>query len=308
MPGMLKAIELPAQPSGVETIEKTDSGQSRSLRHSTTLVQPRRLCRPGTITFLFSCPRRKVRGVTDPASRSDLAPMDDPQPSSEGLQLPLLEEASDYRELEKKPTWRGWIHLGTFPLAIAAGVVLVVLAEGATAVTGSAIFMASSLALFGVSAIYHRFHWSPGVKAVLRRLDHANIFILIAGTYTPIALLALPWEQGRLLLALVWVGAGLGIVARVLWLNAPRLVYVPLYVALGWAAVMYLPELWAASAPMVILVFVGGVLYSLGAVVYGAKWPDPSPEHFGFHEIFHTLTVLAFMSHWSAVLVIVLTG
>lgn len=307
MARVLDVFDLSAEPPGIETVEETHSGKGGSLRHSTTLVQPTNLCRPVTIGPRPAEPNSKVGGVTDTSASSENTLGDDPQPTSEGLQLPLLEEASAYRDLEKKPTWRGWIHLGTFPLAMAGGILLLVLASGATAIVGTAIFMASSLALFGVSAVYHRFHWSPGVKAVLRRLDHANIFFLIAGTYTPISLLALPWEQGRLLLGVVWSGALLGILARVLWLNAPRWVYVPLYLALGWAAVMYLPELWAASIPMVILVFGGGVLYSLGAVVYGAKWPDPSPEHFGFHEIFHTLTALAFLSHWTAVLLVVLS-
>jgi hemolysin III len=228
---------------------------------------------------------------------------------SGSIQLPLLEEATDYREVEKKPSWRGLIHAGTLPIAMVLGTILIMLSidRGWLAITASSIYVASSLALFGVSATYHRFGWGPRAKSLLRRLDHANIFFLIAGTYTPIALLALPWSQGIVLLSVVWSGALLGIIFRVVWVGAPRWMYVPLYVALGWAAVMYLPELLEASVAMVVMVLVGGVLYSLGAVVYGLKKPNPLPDHFGFHEIFHTLTVLAFICHWVAVLLTVLS-
>ncbi|MFZ9088116.1 MAG: PAQR family membrane homeostasis protein TrhA [Pontimonas sp.] len=223
---------------------------------------------------------------------------------SGALSLPLLEESIEYRQLDHKPSWRGWIHLGTFPFALAAGIVLVALANGMTATIGSAVFALNSLLLFGVSAVYHRFDWSPTTKAVLRRIDHANIFLLIAGTYTPIALLALPEEQGQLLLWLVWSATVIGIGMRVLWLNAPRWIYVPIYLGLGWAAMMYIGELFAANVAMMVLVLVGGGLYTLGAIVYGAKWPSPSAKNFGFHEIFHSFTVLAFFCHWAAVLLI----
>lgn len=229
------------------------------------------------------------------------APSDD---SSGALALPLLEESIEYRALEHKPSWRGWIHLGTFPFALAAGIVLVVLADGTLATVASAIFAVNSLLLFGVSAVYHRFHWSERTKAVLRRIDHANIFLLIAGTYTPLALLALPPDQGLLLLWLVWSGTLVGIAMRVFWLRAPRWIYVPIYLGLGWAAIMYIVPLFNANVAMMVLVLVGGGLYTLGAVVYGTKWPNPSPKNFGFHEIFHSFTVLAFFCHWTAVLLI----
>jgi hemolysin III len=205
-----------------------------------------------------------------------------------------------------KPTWRGWIHAGTFPVAIAAGIVLICLAQGAPAKWASAVFMASSLLLFGNSAVYHRFDWNPRTKSILRRIDHANILLLIAGTYTPIGVLALPPEKGVLLLSLVWGGALLGIVFRVFWVGAPRWLYVALYLALGWGAVMYLADLFQASAAMMILVVVGGLLYSAGAVVYALKRPNPWPGHFGFHEIFHVCTVLAFLCHWTGALLIAL--
>lgn len=218
--------------------------------------------------------------------------------------IPFVDEAIEDHASEVKPRWRGWIHLGTFPLAVAAGIVLVVLAQGVAATVSSAVFALSSLALFGVSATYHRFTWSTRTKAILRRLDHSNIFFLIAGTYTPIAALALLPTQGALLLILVWSGALLGVGLRVFWLNAPRWIYVPLYLLLGWAAVMYTPQLFDANPAMMILVVAGGLLYTVGAVVYATKWPNPSAKTFGFHEIFHAFTVLAFFCHWTAVLLI----
>ena len=233
--------------------------------------------------------------------------MSTPDASAPDLpQLPLLEEAADDAHAEIKPTWRGWIHAGTFPVAIAAGIVLIVFAQGGAAKWAAAVFMASSLLLFGNSAVYHRFNWGPTVKVVLKRIDHANILLLIAGTYTPLAVLALPPEKGMLLLILVWSGALLGILFRVFWINAPRWLYVALYLLLGWAAVMYIVDLLNANVAMMVLVIVGGLLYTGGAVVYALKKPNPWPGHFGFHEIFHVCTVLAFLCHWTACLLIAL--
>jgi hemolysin III len=217
-----------------------------------------------------------------------------------------MEAADVDASIEIRPTWRGWIHAATFPVAIAAGIVLIVLAQGTAATWASAVFMATSLLLFGNSALYHRFSWGPRTKAVLKRIDHANILLLIAGTYTPIAVLALPPEKGMLLLALVWGGAVLGILFRVFWIGAPRWLYVALYLVLGWAAVMYFGDLLQANLAMMVLVVVGGLLYTAGAVVYALKRPNPWPGHFGFHEIFHVCTVLAFLCHWTAALLIAL--
>ncbi|AAT89455.1 hemolysin III family protein [Leifsonia xyli subsp. xyli str. CTCB07] len=217
--------------------------------------------------------------------------------------IPLL-DASPAHPSEIKPTWRGWIHAGTFPVAIAAGIVLISLAQGASAKWAAAVFMLTSMLLFGNSALYHRFSWKPRTKIVLKRIDHANIFLLIAGTYTPLAVLALPPEKGVLLLSIVWAGALLGIGFRVFWISAPRWLYVPIYLLLGWAAMMYIVDLVNANVAMMVLVMVGGVLYTVGAVIYGVKRPNPFPGVFGFHEIFHTLTVLAFLCHWAATLLI----
>ncbi len=228
------------------------------------------------------------------------------EPASDLPNVPVLEESLDYGKVELKPTWRGWIHAGTFPIALAGGIVLVMLAQGATATWSTAVYLVTSVLLFGISAMYHRFNWKPTTKRVFKRLDHANIFLLIAGTYTPIAALALPPDKGILLLVLVWSGALLGIGFRMFWLSAPRWLYVPLYLLLGWAAVMYMGDLLAVSVTMMVLVIVGGLLYSAGAVIYALKRPNPLPGVFGFHEIFHTLTVLAYLCHWTAILLIVI--
>ena len=230
-----------------------------------------------------------------------------PAPSEPDLpQLPLLEAAAVDAAVEIRPTWRGWIHAGTFPVALVTGIVLIVVAQGGAAKWAAAVFMTSSLLLFGNSALYHRFDWSPRVKLLLKRIDHANIFLLIAGTYTPLATLALPPEKGTLLLSLVWGGTVVGILFRVFWIHAPRWLYVALYLLMGWAAVMFMADLLAANVAMMVLVIVGGLLYTGGAIVYAIKKPNPWPGHFGFHEIFHVCTVLAFLCHWTACLLITL--
>jgi hemolysin III len=219
--------------------------------------------------------------------------------------IPLVEDAIDHAsELETKPTWRGVIHAGTFPLAIVAGIVLIVLSDGAPAKIASAVFMASSLLLFGVSAVYHRFNWSPKVTAVFRRLDHSNIFLLIAGTYTPLAIDALEFPKNVIMLSVIWGGALIGILSRIFWLKAPRWSYVVLYIALGWAAVIYMGDLFAANAVTMVLVIVGGVSYTVGALFYAFKRPNPVPGVFGFHELFHTCTVIAFLCHWIGILLV----
>jgi len=235
-------------------------------------------------------------------------------PEPDSLSLPLLEDEVAHEahhpagsaDADVKPSWRGWIHAATFPITVIAGIVLISVADGPVAKWATAVFTFTSMMLFGISALYHRVNWSPKVRQTFRRLDHANIFLLIAGTYTPIALLALPPEKGILLLVLVWVGALLGIGFRVFWIGAPRWLYVPLYLVLGWAAVMYMGDIYGASPVAMILVIVGGLLYTLGSIVYGLKRPNPIPGVFGFHEIFHALTVLAFLCHWAAALLVAL--
>ena len=208
-----------------------------------------------------------------------------------------------------KPRLRGWLHLGIVPVVLVAGAVLIALSPTTTTRIGSSVFTLSALVLFSVSAVYHRGTWSPRTWAVLRRLDHSNIFLLIAGSYTPFTLIFLDGGEQKLLLWVVWTGALLGIAFRVFWTDAPRWLYTPIYIALGWAAIFFVPDFAEGTARVglgigiasLVLVAVGGVLYTLGGVVYGLRRPDPSPRWFGFHEVFHTLTVLAFLAHYVGV-------
>jgi hemolysin III len=217
---------------------------------------------------------------------------------------PMLEPIERAQRVAEviKPKLRGWLHAVTFPLAVAAGIVLVTLAPGGRAKATTAIFAITAALLFGVSALYHRGRWSPATQAALKRLDHANIFLIIAGTYTPFTALLLEGKQARTLLWIVWAGALAGVAFRVLWVGAPRWLYTPVYVALGWVAAFYLPEfLHGGGVAVLVLLIVGGALYSFGGLVYAAKRPDPSPRWFGFHEIFHALTLAAFVVHYVAV-------
>ena len=204
-----------------------------------------------------------------------------------------------------RPKLRGWLHAVMFPIAVIAGIVLV---STATAVgrVPAAIFAGTAALLFGTSALLHRGSWTPGVEGLFRRMDHSNIYLIIAGTYTPFAVLALPPGQGRTLLLIVWIGALAGVVFRVFGVGAPRWLYTLLYVVIGWVAVFFIPDLIdGAGAAAVVLIAVGGLLYTVGAVVYGIKRPNPSPVWFGFHEVFHALTIGAFMAHYVAVWIVV---
>ena len=203
---------------------------------------------------------------------------------------------------EIKPRLRGWLHAATSPLAFFSFIVLLVLADDTRVRVGAAVFMVSALLLFTVSALYHTRTWSDQARVVWKRFDHANIFILIAGSYTPFSLLVLEPDHAAIMLSLVWGGALLGVFFRIYWVTAPRWLYVPLYLALGWAAVIYLPE-FASEAPtsVFVLMLVGGGLYTLGAIVYGFKKPDPWPRWFGFHEVFHSFTIAAFIVHYIGV-------
>jgi hemolysin III len=213
-----------------------------------------------------------------------------------------VEEAVGDAVRAVKPRLRGWLHAGTFPVAVVAGIVLVVLADGPKATVASAIYALSAVLLFGVSALYHRGQWSPKTERLLKRLDHSNIFLIIAGTYTPFSLLLLERDGGRTLLWLVWTGALAGIAFRVLWVGAPRWLYTPVYLALGWVAVFYIGAILdKGGVAVVVLLAIGGLLYTVGGVVYALKRPNPSPRWFGFHEVFHALTLGAFVTHYIAV-------
>lgn len=213
----------------------------------------------------------------------------------------LVERAADLVE-PIKPKLRGWLHAGMVPASLAAGIVLICLAETPPAVLACTVYSVSAWLLFGTSAVYHLGTWGPLGEAVLRRLDHANIFLIIAGTCTPLAVLLLPPGQRSVLLWIVWTGALAGIAFRVLWVGAPRWLYTPCYLALGWAPVRYLPDfLHSGGAAVLALIVTGGLLYSAGAVVYALQRPDPSPRWFGYHEVFHALTVAAFTAHYTAI-------
>lgn len=205
-----------------------------------------------------------------------------------------------------KPVMRGWLHLGMTPFVVIAGIVLIVLAPAGVKLA-CAIYVLSSLFLFGNSALYHRRNWSPTASAILRRVDHANIFLFIAGSYTPLAVKLLEGTSQVILLSVIWGIAGLGVLFRVFWLGAPRALYTALYIAMGWAALFWLPEFWRTGGPaIVILLAAGGIAYTVGAIIYALKRPNPSPRYFGFHEIFHACTILAALLHlvaiWLAVL------
>ncbi|MGG5259464.1 PAQR family membrane homeostasis protein TrhA [Phycicoccus avicenniae] len=221
-------------------------------------------------------------------------------PTPDAGRLEVLESRVEAALQQVKPHLRGWLHLGMTPVALVAGVVLVVLATTTEGKVSAAVFAGTAVLLFGTSAVYHRGTWSPRVGGFLRRFDHSNIFLIIAGTYTPFALL-LPTDQARRMLVIVWSGAVLGVLFRVFWAGAPRWLYVPAYLMLGWVAVFYFgPLLQHAGAAVMTWVVIGGALYSIGALVYGTKRPNISPRWFGFHEVFHALTVLAFAAHFIA--------
>jgi hemolysin III len=201
-----------------------------------------------------------------------------------------------------KPKLRGWLHAGTFPLSVVAGIVLVALSGGTDETLANAAFAISAALLFGTSALYHRGSWSPAVERQLKRFDHSNIFLIIAGTYTPFAVILLGDHGGHTLLWIVWSAALGGIAFRILWVGAPRWLYTPIYLALGWVAVFYIGDIYrTGGAAVVTLLAVGGLLYRVGAVVYAIKRPNPSVRWFGFHEVFHALTLGAYVVHYIAV-------
>jgi hemolysin III len=219
-----------------------------------------------------------------------------------------LEQIGD-KAREVKPKLRGWLHAGSVPLVVAAGIVLICLSPTPTTRIGSALFAASAILLFGVSAIYHRGTWSPRAWQFLNRFDHSNIYLLIAGSYTPFSLILLDGLDRVLLLSVVWTGALLGVAFKLFWPHAPRWLSAPIYIALGWAAVFFIPAFFDGALALglgigiatFVLIAVGGALYTVGGLVYGFKWPDPSPRWFGFHEVFHSFTILAFIAHYVGV-------
>ena len=199
------------------------------------------------------------------------------------------------------PRLRGIIHLVMSPISLVAGLTLITVADHLRGRVTLGIFTLTAVILFTCSALYHRVKWSDRTKGIWRRIDHANIPILIAGTYTPFAVFLLNRSQATILLSLVWSGAIFTALIRVLWITAPRWLYVPLYIALGWAAVIYLPEFYKHGGVAVfILILIGGICYSAGGIIYGVKKPNFSFTWFGFHELFHALTAAAFICQFIA--------
>ena len=186
---------------------------------------------------------------------------------------------------------------------------MVLLANGAEARTATAIWAVTLTGLFTVSATYHRGHWRPRVREWLQRADHSMIFVFIAGSYTPICLLVLEGSKSWIVLAIAWGGALTGVVTRLAWHSAPMWLFVPMYIALGWVAVAVFPDLARQAPPIAnVLLVVGGVLYTLGALVFSTRWPDPVPHVFGFHEIFHAMTIAAAICHAVAIGAVIVTA
>ena len=202
-----------------------------------------------------------------------------------------------------KPKLRGVSHEWAFFLSLGFGAALIILAEGAEATLAVAIYAVSLSALFGTSALYHRVNWThPNVRRWMRRLDHSMIFFLIAGTYTPFALLVLSGTLSTAILVVVWAGAVAGAIVEMIWIDHPKWASALIYLSLGWVAVATFPSLWSnLGAAGAMLVAVGGLLYTAGAVVYAVQRPNPNPAIFGYHEVFHLLVIVAAVAHFSAV-------
>ena len=206
-----------------------------------------------------------------------------------------------------RPRLRGVFHQYAFFVAIVAALALVVVADSAREQVAMWIYGVALAAMFGVSALYHRVTWrSARVRAWMRRLDHSTILLLIAGTYTPFALLAFDGWVADTVLVVVWAGAAAGLLLNLVWVDAPKWLTAAVFVALGWVGVVAVPELFDVGVAPALLVFVGGALYTLGALAYATRRPDPVPHVFGYHEIFHVLVVLAAAAHFVAIAAFVL--
>jgi hemolysin III len=205
-----------------------------------------------------------------------------------------------------KPRARGWIHLVSAVVAVIAGAALISVSwplAGLKAGVATFIYTGAVVGMFTVSATYHRVNWKTAkARMWMRRLDHSMIFVLIAGTYTPFALLAMPRHSGTLVLYIVWGGAVAGVLLKMCWPSAPRWVGVPLYLGLGWVSAFYIAViLHDAGVAAMVLLAVGGVLYSIGGILYALRWPDPWPSMFGYHEFFHACTAVAAICHYIAI-------
>jgi hemolysin III len=205
-------------------------------------------------------------------------------------------------EVRVKPRLRGVLHQYAFFVSLGSGTLLVVLAAGSRASVAAAVYAASVSALFGVSALYHRVTWTAPARRRMRRLDHAMIFLLIAATYTPVGLLVLQGTLATVVLAVVWGGALAGIVLELAWTGAPRWLGGAVYLALGWVAIVAMPQLFTRlGVAGGLLIVAGGLVYSAGAAVYAMRRPDPVPAVFGYHEVFHVLVIAGVAAHFLAI-------
>jgi hemolysin III len=203
---------------------------------------------------------------------------------------------------EERPRFRGVFHQYAFFASLITGAVLVLVAPTRQATTAAAIYAASVSGLFGASALYHRVTWRPATRRWMRRLDHSMIFVLIAGTYTPFAVLVLNGTLATVVLAIVWGGAAAGVLLKLVWVDAPKWLMAAIYLALGWVGVATTPQLLSrAGIGAVTLLAVGGALYSAGAIIYALRRPNPRPAVFGYHEIFHVLVIAAAAAHYAAI-------
>jgi hemolysin III len=207
-----------------------------------------------------------------------------------------------------KPAWRGVLHHWAAWYALAGGVVLVLLSPTWRAAGASAVYALSLVLLFAVSATYHRVQWSDRARAWMRRADHASIFVLIAGTYTPIALLALEDPVGKRLFLYIWAGATAGVLLSLFWVRAPKALTATLAVAVGWTIAPYVGEVKRLLGAYMWVILAGGIAYTVGAIVYATKRPNPRPATFGYHEVFHALTILGAALHFVAIVYVVRTS
>jgi hemolysin III len=205
-----------------------------------------------------------------------------------------------------KPLLRGVLHQGAFFVGVVVAPLLVLSADGTRAKVAAGVFAASVVACFGASALYHRVTWTPRVRLWMRRIDHAGVYLLIAGTYTPVSLLVLRGAWRPTILAIVWTGAAAAIVLKFAWVQAPKWLAAAIGLALGWVAVVALPHLVGHMQPAAVaLLVVGGLAYTVGAIVYARRHPDPAPAVFGYHELFHALTIVAVTCQYAAIALIV---
>jgi hemolysin III len=202
-----------------------------------------------------------------------------------------------------KPKLRGVSHEWAFFVSLVLGAALIFFAKTPKATLAVAIYAVSLSALLGTSALYHRVNWKrPNVRQWMRRLDHSMIFFLIAGTYTPFALLAMHGTLATAILVVVWVGAIAGAIVEMVWIGHPKWVSATVYLAIGWVAAAAFPELWSSLGPSgALLLAGGGLLYTAGAVVYATQRPDPNPAIFGYHEVFHAFVIAAAVLHFSVI-------